>query len=64
MSDLYEWVESPKSMAEMDANERIEWLYDIKKRYEDALNDIIYAQEINSLVAAVRRAKSALGVDD
>ncbi len=64
MSDLYEWVETPKSMAEMDLQERVEWLYDIKKRYEDALNDIIYKQEINSLVRAIERAKRALGVDD
>lgn len=64
MSDLYEWIETPKSMAEMDLQERVEWLYDIKKRYEDALNDIIYKQEINSLVRAIERAKRALGVDD
>lgn len=64
MSELYDWVESPKSMAEMDNQERIDWLYDMKKRYEDALNDIIYSQDVNSLVKAIERAKRALGVDD
>lgn len=64
MSELYDWVETPKSMAQMDDNERMEWLYDIKKRYEDALNDIIYKPEINSMVKAIERAKLALGVDD
>lgn len=64
MSELYDWVESPKSMAEMNNQERIDWLYDMKKRYEDALNDIIYSQDVNSLVKAIERAKRALGVDD
>lgn len=64
MSDLYEWVETPKSIAEMDLQERVDWLYELKKRYEDALNDIIYSQDINSLVKAIHRSKLALGVDD
>lgn len=64
MSDLYEWIDNHKSIAEMDKDERIEWLHELKKRYEDALNDIIYNQEINTLVTAVHRAKRALGVDD
>ena len=64
MSDLYDWVETPKAIGEMNDQERMDWLYDLKKRYEDALNDIIYKQDINSLVKAVERAKIALGIDD
>lgn len=64
MSDLYDWVEHPKSLAEMEAHEKIAWLHELKKRYEDALNDIIYKQDINTLARAVQRSKQALGVDD
>ncbi len=64
MSDLYDWIETPKAIGQMNDDERLEWLYDLKKRYEDALNDIIYSQDINSLVKAIHRAKRALGVDD
>lgn len=61
MQDMFDWVDEldPDTRKLQD---RIKWLEMTKKRYEDALNDIIYRAEINSLVLAVIRAKQALGV--
>lgn len=59
--DLFDWVDEldPDTRKLQD---RIKWLEMTKKRYEDALNDIIYKKEINSLVRAVVRSKEALGI--
>lgn len=59
--DLFDWVDDldPDTRKLMD---RIKWLEMTKKRYEDALNQIIYDKEVNTLVRAVVRAKQALGV--
>lgn len=59
--DMFEWVDEldPDTRKLQD---RIKWLEMTKKRYEDALNDIIYDKHINSLVRAVVRCKEALGV--
>jgi hypothetical protein len=59
--DLFDWVD------ELDPDtrklrDRIKWLEMTKKRYEDALNDIVYGKNVNSLVRAVVRAKEALGI--
>lgn len=59
--DLFGWVDDldPDTRKLQD---RIKWLEMTKRRYEDALNDIIYSKEVNSLVRATVRAKQALGV--
>lgn len=59
--DMFEWVDEldPDTRKLQD---RIKWLEMTKRRYEDALNDIIYSKEINTLVRATVRAKQALGV--
>ena len=59
--DLFDWVDEldPDTCKLQD---RIKWLEMTKKRYEDALNDIIYKKDINSLVRAVVRSKEALGI--
>lgn len=59
--DMFDWVDEldPDTRKLQD---RIKWLEMTKKRYEDALNEIIYHKEINSLVRAVVRAKQALGI--
>jgi len=60
-NDMFDWVDEldPDTRKLQD---RIKWLEMTKKRYEDALNDIIYDKRVNTLVAAVVRAKQALGV--
>lgn len=59
--DMFDWVDDldPDTRKLQD---RIKWLEMTKKRYEDALNEIIYDKKINTLVTAVVRAKQALGV--
>jgi hypothetical protein len=59
--DLFDWVDEldPDTRKLQD---RIKWLEMTKKRYEDALNEIIYDKKVNTLVQAVIRAKQALGV--
>lgn len=60
-ADMFEWVDEldPDTRKLQD---RIKWLEMTKKRYEDALNDIIYDKQVNTLVRAVVRARQALGV--
>lgn len=59
--DMFDWVDEldPDTRKLQD---RIRWLEMTKKRYEDALNEIIYDKQVNTLVRAVVRAKQALGV--
>lgn len=42
--------------------EQIDDLLDLKDRYENALNRIIYNQDVNNLFRAVEEAKRALGI--